>query len=365
VARLLVVIVAVAVLIVASLATRRETPTTIVESVEAPAKAGLLDEVDVLLAERTAMFPGCVAGNVDDDLDARKSEWEQQQRRMVSVLEASADAEHLLVVALLSRRDDFDGALLILGEAAARDPGNPLIASRILELCMDIDHCNRARPEMEDKLIAADKANVMAWVQVARSRLQRGDEAGALSALREAVAAGMVDDYLVDYVMLFDRALAASSDLPAHERMGLAFGFGTGEFSGAFSISSDCRERAENSAEWGDVCLRLGERFEHDARTLLTKGVGLGMQVSMYEIGGDTRSREQVQTRQQDFRESYRSLSIQSSRAIELKDATVFRKYVEILATGGELEAMRYLADEVSARLPPAADEKQPACPDP
>jgi len=365
VARLVAIIVAVAVLIVASLATRQETPITIVESVEAPAGDGLLDEVDVLLAERTAMFSGCVAGNTDDGFETRKFEWEQQQRQTVSVLGASADAEHLLVAALLSWRDDLDGALSILGEAAARDSRNPLIASQILELCMEIDHCNRARPEMEDNLIVADKANVMAWVQVARSRLQRGDEAGALSALREAVAAGTVDDYLVEYVLLFDRALAASSDLSAHERMVSAFGFGAGLFSGTYMISSDCRERAENSAEWGDVCLRLGERFEHDARTLLTKAIGIGMQVNMYEIGGDARSQEQAQTRQRDFRASYRSLSVQSVRAEELKDATVFRKYLEILATGGELEAMRYLADEVSARLPPAADAQQPACPDP
>ncbi len=325
-------------------------------------RAAPLDEIDVLISRRSARFEYCETPEDERSLAERKDEWEQMQREVLRVLKSSADTEHLLVAALVSWRDDIDGALELLGEAANRDPGHRLIASQALELCKDLIYCSGALPQLERNLVAADKANVMAWVQVARSRLQRSDEAGALSALREAVAAAMVEDYFVEYVMLFDRALAASSDLPAHERMVSAFGFAAAVFSSAYMVSSDCRERAENSAEWGDVCLRLGERFEQHGRTILTKAIGIGIEINMYEIGGDARSLEQAQARQQEFRASYRSLSVQTGRAEELKDATVFRKYLEIFATGGELDAMQYLADEVSARLPAAPDAQQLTC---
>jgi hypothetical protein len=215
---------------------------------------------------------------------------------------------------------------------------------------------------MEQNLIAADKGNSLAWVQVARSRLKRGDENEALAALRQAASATGLNDYFVEYITAFDRALAASSGLSPYERMIAAVGFGAAMPIDAWMITRDCDEKATGSAEWRDACLRLGERFEHDGRTLITQAVGIGMQISMLELEGDTRPLEQALARQAQFKTNYTSLSAQSSRAIELGDATVFRRYLEVFDSGGELAAMQYLADEVAARLPAATNPQSAAC---
>jgi len=289
------------------------------------------------------------------------AEFKAQQEQMLRVLRRSDDAEHLMAAALVSWRDDADSALLLLGDAAARDPSNPMIASQALELCLEIGHCSRARPEMERNLIAADKANVLAWLQVARSRLSRDDEDGALSAMREAAAAAVVDDHFTEYVLTFERSLAASTNHTAHERMGFAFGHAATAFSGSLLTSADCRERAPVSAEWSDVCVRVGERMESDGRTLLTTALGIEMQASMYELSGDSRAHGRVLERLQAFREIYRPLVARSGRAERLEDATVYRRYLEIFDASGEVEAMQYLAGEVEARLP-LQDAQQSAC---
>jgi hypothetical protein len=322
-----------------------------------------LDEIGVQLARRSLALDTC-RHQGDKPVDELMAEYEAQAAEMLRVLGSSSDAEHLLVAALVGWRKSPEEALRLLARAEMADPRSNLIASQILELCLEIDSCSRARPEMERNLIAADKANGIAWLTVARSRLSRADEVGALAALREAVAAPSMNDQFVDYVQLFERGLAASTDLPPFERSVAALGHGAAVFTTSFLISRDCDERAEHSAEWRDVCLRLGERFEHSGRTVLTMAVGLGLQEKMYEYGGDTRAQQVAKRRYHRFRAEWTNLASRTTRAMELEDATVQRHFLDTFAAAGEIEAMQYLATEIEARLPELI-EADSGCPTP
>ena len=141
-----------------------------------------------------------------------------------------------------------------------------------------------------------------------------------------------------------------------------AFGHSAAVFSTAYLVSADCRTRAPTSAEWADVCIRVGERLENDGRTVLTTAIGIGIQASMYELTNDSREHERALDRQRAFRARYEPLIPQAARAEELEDATVMRRYLEIFDAGGEFEAMRYLAEEVEARLPAEKHGQQSAC---
>ena len=90
--------------------------------------------------------------------------------------------------------------------------------------------------------------------------------------------------------------------------------------------------------------------------------IGIGIQASMYETLQDWRGHERTLSRETAFRERYQPLIQRSAQAEKLEDATVFRRYLEIFDTGGELEAMQYLADEVETRLPATAQGRQQAC---
>ncbi len=331
---------------------------------EAPVpEAAILDEIGVQNARRSLTLDACRdAGDKSDE--ERMAEYEEQAEEMRRVLGSSTDAEHLLVAALVSWRKSPEEALLLLRRAESADPTNALVASQLLEFCVEIDACDRARPELERNLIEADKANGMAWVTVARSRLARADDAGALAALREAAAAPVMDDHFADHALLFDRALAASSSLPPFERSVAALGHGAAVFTASFLITRDCDERAKHSAEWRDVCLRLGERFEHSGRTILTQSVGIGLQAKMYEFGGDSRAQQIAERRYRRFRDDWEHLASRTSRAMELQDATVQRHFLDTFAASGEVAAMQYLATEIEARLP-ELNARDSACPTP
>ena len=322
-----------------------------------------LDEIGVQPVRRMLAIDACRdAGEKSDE--QRMAEYEEQAEEMLRVLGSSSDAEHLLVAALVSWRKAPEEAFLLLDRARSADPRNPLVASQILELCLEIDACNLGRPGLERNLIAADKANGLAWVTVARSRLSRFDEAGALAALREAAAAPSMNDRFAEHALLFERGLAASTDLPPFERGVAALGHGAAIFTGSFLITRDCDERAENSAEWRDVCLRLGERFEHGGRTILTQAVGLGLQAKMYEYGGDSRAQQIAEQRYRGFRNDWQSLAARTTRAMELRDATVQQRFFDTFAASGEIAALQYLATEIEARLPELNAEDS-ACPTP
>ena len=311
--------------------------------------------------------PGAIFDNCDskagEKLEAeRLAAFAALQDELLRVLSASTDAEHLLVAALSSLQSDQERAMALLSEAAARDPWHPLIAAQILTLCTEIDACSRARPEMERNLIAADKGNAIAWVEVARSRLQRNEERGALAALREAAAAAAVEDYFTDYIYLFDRGLAAASDLEPFDRMVAAIGYAAANITTASLVYRDCEQRAANLPEWRDACLRLGERFENDSFTILTQTIGIGLQIAMYELEGDGRAAERAAQRREEFAGQWKPLASRTVRAEELRDTTVMRQYLETFASAGELQAMEYLGDEIEARLPPATATQQPSC---
>ena len=332
---------------------------------DAEPSLAVLDELVIPSSQRSSAFSACPdSGNEKSD-NERMAEYEVQREQMLRVLSASADAEHLLIAALASWRQQPGEAVKMLDRAAALDPRNPLVASQALQLCLEIETCGRAPVELERRLIAADKANALAWVQVARSRLKRYDEPGALAAMREAAAAAEVNEYFSDNVLLFERGLAASTDLPPFDRMTSAIGQAAAVYGGSFLIFPDCLERAKGSAEWRDVCLRLGQQLEHGGRTILAQTTGLNVQAKMYEYGGDTREQQEVEARQGRFERGWSAFMFQTARAEQLLDATVVRQYLETFESAGELAAMRYLAAEVEARLPAPGGAAASACPTP
>lgn len=332
---------------------------------DAEPSLAVLDELVIPSSQRSSAFGACPdSGNEKSD-NERMAEYEVQREQMLRVLGASADAEHLLIAALVSWAKQPDRAVVMLDRAAALDPRNPLIASQALGLCLEVETCGRPPAELERRLIAADKANALAWVEVARSRLRRDDEPGALAAMREAAAAPEVNEYFSSNVLLFERGLAASTDLAPFERITASIGHAAAVFSGSFLVFKDCLERAKGSAEWRDVCLRLGQQLEQVGRTILSQSIGMNIQAKMYEYGGDTREQRDVEVRQDRFESDWSALMDITARSAQLRDATVARRYLETFESAGELAAMRYLAAEVEARLPAPDGAADSACPTP
>lgn len=365
-ARVIVALVLVGLLVAGLFVARDKEPAMAVQDIEAPAGSESLSEIDALASERTAILTTCVEPEEELTVEQIQAKLDEFIAQAVPVLESSADAEHLVVAALFIWRKEPERASRLLNEASRRRPGDPLIATQQLELCeLFGGHCALPKVELERRLIAVDKSNGIAWMLVARSRLGRSDEAGALDALRNAASAASLEDNFAEHVLLFDRALAASAGLTSYQTLEDAFGFAAAMVSSSYMITADCHERGGSSAEWQDVCLRLGERLEHDSRTFMGKSIGLSMQASMYELAGDTRSQEQVVDRHEEKRREFHDLIPDTQQAMDLRDARAVRNYLELLIASDEVTAMAYLASEAERLLAEIDVVQQPTCPDP
>lgn len=325
-------------------------------------RATSLEEVGVFNAMRSSGLVGCDETTDGKTTEELQEELGEQVAEAVRILQSSPDPEHLLAAALMAWRNDAEVAEQMLTRAAALDPRHALVASQRLELCLASPACALDKQVLERILVATDKANGIAWGQVAHSRLARGEEVGALAALREAAAAAETDARFIEYAMLFDRALAAGTGLPPFDRQFWAIGHAAAVSSSVTVISRECGIRSADSAEWLDACVRFAAELEKGSGSLLMQMIGLRMQARMYEIGGESREKVAAMLRQAELRDAFQNLLPVFNRFGELRDANIMLRYFDTFAAEGELEAMRYVAWEIEARLPELDEQRKAAC---
>lgn len=192
------------------------------DTADLPQGQSFVNELHSLFTSSTTVDAAC-----DQDYVSRgrsQVEWAEKTARIrrdaVSVLAASTTAEHKLAAALLAYGEmNAAVAVDLLVEAGTLDPPNPMIAARMLQMCQIAqEDCNLSLADLEMQSVTTDRGNADAWARVATSRASRSDYAGALDALQEAAAAPEFNEYYIDYILLFDRALAASAvDWSRHE----------------------------------------------------------------------------------------------------------------------------------------------------
>lgn len=314
-------------------------------------EVGALSGIEAKAVQRSLSIDRCLPADEEESYEVRRARFKRQQEAMYRVLKASADAEHLMVAALVSRDERPGQAARLMRMAADLEPGNPLIAAQLLEMCIDTRSCSSDPQRLEWGLIRADRANAMAWVQVARSTMLRGDERGALQALREAVAAATLEDAYVDYYRVFDRAIAASLDLSTVARASAAGDHSTAAVpANNFLITQHCNEFGQVPGEWNHLCLRLGERLEQDGRSMLQQETGLSLQAKMHEHAGDTRAQQAALQRRQELRDRWSDLVSRSPVEEMPFDSAHHRRFLDILGSQGEFAAMEY-AIEIAETL--------------
>lgn len=281
-------------------------------------------------------------------------EWAEKTARIrrdaVPVLTASTTAEHKLAAALLAYWDmSAAGALELLVEAGRLDPSNPMIAARMLQMCqIGQEECGLSIADLEMQAVVKDRGNADAWARVATSRASRSDYAGALDALQEAASAPEFNEYYVDYILLFDRALAASTELSSDERLRVAYSYATATPLTLNDMSGPCMEQASESGEWLNACLRWGERQELESKSTSGRLYGLVLQQYMYRLSGDAREEASAKDRQNEVADKSQK-QIEAVSAVDWsRHEPVLRNYLDMYAATDEFAAMDYLQAEMA-----------------
>ncbi|MEL7450319.1 MAG: hypothetical protein AAFN78_13985 [Pseudomonadota bacterium] len=265
-------------------------------------------------------------------------------------LAVSTDPEHLLTAAFLS---EAPGERLALVERAlAAAPADPHLLRRAVEFCQQAGGASECPLERwEQRLLDADSQNSEAWILVATNRYERGDHAGALSAVQQAAASPETRRYWPETVALANRALGAAT------RREYSAGI-YDALSIAFTMVSDKRRRpmcesASGSTEWVDACLRYGETLERQARVTIDHLNGVTLQLQALQIRGDNEQLAAVIERRDALmaRPMPDATQTQAIAMLLYADAVAQQTWLDTYMREDEITAQAYLTEELSRHL--------------
>lgn len=241
-------------------------PVDPVDEPEARCTQTIRDLADFVRTERHAANP--VEGT-EPSHDQRDVELTDAHR----ALAASGDPEHFLAALLLDPQESEDpdhaatkAKLLELGDRAISS-GSKVLAWHTLRFCFAAQRpCPVAH--LEQRLLEADRQNGEAWALVAVFRHERGDVAGALTAMQGAARAPNSTWYAAETAELIEHSLAAKTKMSYVERMGQAvltaeWNLWSLPLQSAFLKM--CKLESATSLTWGEACLAFGNlRAERD-----------------------------------------------------------------------------------------------------
>ena len=274
----------------------------------------------------------------------REARHRSRIRSIIRQLDLSADAEHLYVASVLTSVEAPDSIVSRIQRAAAIDPANPMIAMQWLYGCSTFaEACDEGLGAAESFAVTTDRSNAELWFAIASARATRNDPGGALEALRSANAATEYREYWFERILVFDRALAASTSTASLDRLTDAIGMVAAMPDVTADLLVLCKEKIKDSAEWRVECLRAGELIESAGETIMSTTLGMALQGDVYELEGDTRRAEQVSRRGRQMWNRY--VALQSSPEVlnALRNEMLLRRWIETALAHGEMAATEEL----------------------
>lgn len=318
--------------------------------------------------------PGC-----EEQLEKRRARAEALElgnigQEAVAILQHSGDTEHVLAAALMS--PDRRQLQALLDRVLARDPGNRIAHWKNLENCHARgSECDR--DSVEAAAIAADNANGLVWIDVAAARLREERWQEAEGALRRAAVAPRFDTYFMDYALLIERGLAATSEMDYTERMIAGIGYAAAGAIPAYGeLTRRCSGEAEGYQIPVDTCFELGEQMARHSPELMSTLIGKSLQRVAATRRGDVHLAEALVREAQQLRHAVQRASAESGALVLLEnDAAVLQRYVDMFLAHGEIRAAEHLVAEAQRlREDPDYDqcnfvrdrafEPEPAAPD-
>ena len=297
-------------------------------------------------AEADSDSPDCARPGLEGT-----AEWMPALDTIAGRLAASQDAEHLLAAAVMTLDSDPARGFELLAHAWTANPGHPLVALNRLDACMahrGLEACTDH--DVEAEAIRIEGSNGALWARIAAKRQDDGDVAGAMRALQRAATAPRYDVYWIDHIKLFERALAASTDLSYRERAVAAMGITAAMWRPEYELVPTCVAGIATSPEWRPACGEFGRRLEEDGGTLLDTVLGVAIQAAVYEADGDTRMLAIASRKRDALRATLRQDAFQAAQRLLVQDERLLTDYLEEIDAYGEVAALQFLESEV-ARL--------------
>ena len=263
----------------------------------------------------------------------------------VASLQQSGDSEHVLAAALMS--SDRKELQAILDRVLSEDPANRVAHGKNLENCRAVgSECDRRA--VEAAVIAVDSANGLVWMDIASAHMLEDRWDHAEDALRRAAVAPRFDTYFMEYALLIERGLAATSDLSYTDRMIAGIGYAAAAATPAYGeVTRGCGGEVVGFSLPADVCFELGEQMARNSRELLAMHIGKHIQQDAARRLGDEGLARQLGREKQALQDAALHASADSGAQVLLQnDATVLQRYIDTFLAHGEIRATEALVAE-------------------
>ncbi len=304
-------------------------------------------------------------GASDENLDEEIKKFVANMEDTRDTFAEIENAEFVLAAALLDKNGErrFD----LFGDAIAMNPSNPFVLWHAVATCSN-KPIQCPYDEWLQSLIEFDGQNSEVWVLAAIRLRDNGDAAGALRAMQQA---GVVTDsrvYWPETVELFERSLAATSELNHYERVTWAFGLSA--MSGPIyrGYVDMCRDESVYDRQWANACLSYGVHAEQYAKDMLAQSIALSMQKIALENLDDEKRLAAVIAKQEDFRSRgmFRATpsALQQTMLREFIVASnphIYEGFLTEFKRSGEYSAFEYSTRETQAWI--EAHEHLPCIP--
>lgn len=270
-------------------------------------------------------------------------------------LSRSSEPDFLVAAALLTW--DADERQILLERALNERPGHPVAVWHRLLDCQTRD-CDREA--VESAALASDPSNGMVWFLIASDRIKNGQWDAAEQAMRQVAAAPRYSFHFMEYTMLLERGLAATTDLGYSERVVGGIGIAAAIAIPALGdVSGACRSGNNDAMIWVDLCEEVGHRMSASEEELMTTMFGYGLRSSAAKRAGDETRATMIKREGNDrFNGLLREQAQSGAQVLMTNDPQVLQSYVENFLAHGELEAMNRLVEDARRlRADPTYDQ--------
>lgn len=307
---------------------------------------GELTELEITtLTVRGLPTPGCEQRIREREARAAALNIGDAGQEAVAILQHSGDTEHALAAALMS--PDRKQLQQLLDRVLLDDPGNRVAHWKNLENCHALgSECDRTA--VEAALLAVDSANGLAWIDVASARIREERWEEAEQALRRAAVAPRFDSYFIEYALLIERGLAATSEMDYAERMVAGMGYAAATWiPGYGEITRRCSDEADGYRIPADLCFEAGEQMAGNSRELLATLIGKSVQQHAAARLGDEQLARELEREKQEIRDAVlRDGAFSGAHVLMQNDSAVLQRYVDTFLAHGEIRAIEVAVAE-------------------
>jgi hypothetical protein len=340
-------------------------PAPITTAVQPAASSPAPPQEFPVAALRSALTVVCSNDAPDsDDKDPTQEEFKAYLNELNELklnLSESSSAEHLHVAALLEN----DPALRVelLDRAISANSDDAFLLWSAVQICSESgESVDCPLRDWEQRLITVDGQNSESWIRVAANRYAAGEYDAALEAMRYASTAAESRAYLTEMTEMIERGFAAGSDYAFSERSFMALNIAASKLPRYGDYVTMCKEQSAKNVDFAYTCVAYGELVGHQGKTEMGVAIARTIQKLAHEALGEWENaaeiEQRLQARRQQRMDSIGDYNAVTERLI-FSNPTLFYSYLAAVRSKGELEAQRYLAEEIERLL---AQQPELAC---